>query len=168
MMIIKQEKGITLTALVTTIIVLLIIAGIGINYGRDTIKKAHLEELETNMLLIEAKAKGLVEEANTKIGLPSASDYADKQTSVRQELYINTAGMVKVDTPPSGILEEDEDNLYEVTEKTLSNWGLDDIELEENEKYIVELDDVNTEVEVYNTIGYDGKYSLKDIENIEI
>ena len=53
---IKQEKGITLTVLVTTIIVLLIIAGIGINYGRDTIQKAHLEELETNMLLIKAKA----------------------------------------------------------------------------------------------------------------
>ena len=163
---IKQEKGITLTALVVTIIVLSIIAGIGINYGRDTIKKAHLEELETNMLLIKAKAKGLVEEANTKIGLPSASDYADKQTSVRQELYINTAGMVKVDTAPSGIPQAD--NLYEVTEKTLSNWGLDDIKLEENEKYIVKLDDVGTEVEVYNTIGYDGKYSLKDIENIEI
>lgn len=163
---IKQEKGITLTVLVTTIIVLLIIAGIGINYGRDTIQKAHLEELETNMLLIKAKAKGLVEEANTKIGLPTASDYAEKQTSVRQELYIGTAGMVKVDTAPSGIPQAD--NLYEVTEKTLSNWGLDDIELEENEKYIVELDDVNTEVEVYNTIGYDGKYSLTEIENIEI
>ena len=167
MMIIKQEKGITLTALVTTIIVLLIIAGIGINYGRDTIEKAHLEELETNMLLIEAKAKGLVEEANTKIGLPSASDYADKQTSVRQELYINTAGMVKVDTPPSGIPQGD--NLYEVTKETLSYWGLGDIKLEENEKYIVQLDDENAEVEeVYNTIGYNGKYSLTDIENIEI
>ena len=167
MVIIKQEKGITLTALVTTIIVLLIIAGIGINYGRDTIKKAHLEELETNMLLIKAKAKGLVEEANTKIGLPSASDYADKQTSVRQELYINTAGMVKVDTPPSGIPQGD--NLYEVTKETLSYWGLGDIKLEENEKYIVQLDDENAEVEeVYNTIGYNGKYSLTDIENIEI
>ena len=164
---IKQEKGITLTALVVTIIVLSIIAGIGINYGRDTIQKAHLEELETNMLLIKAKAKGLVEEANTKIGLPSASDYAEKQNSVRQELYINTAGMVKVDTAPSGIPQAD--NLYEVTKNTLSYWGLDDINLEENEKYIVELDDVNTEVEeVYNTIGYDGKYSLTNIEKIEI
>ena len=163
---IKQEKGITLTVLVTTIIVLLIIAGIGINYGRDTIQKAHLEELETNMLLIKAKAKGLVEEANTKIGLPTASGYAEKQTSVRQELYIGTAGMVKVDTAPSGIPQAD--NLYEVTEKTLSNWGLDDIKLEENEKYIVKLDDVGTEVEVYNTIGYDDKYSLTEIENIEI
>lgn len=163
---IKQEKGITLAALVVTIIVLLIIAGIGIDYGRDTIQKAHLEELETNMLLIKAKAKGLVEEANTKIGLPTASDYAEKQTSVRQELYIGTAGMVKVDTALSGIPQAD--NLYEVTKNTLSNWGLDDIKLEENEKYIVKLDDVGTEVEVYNTIGYDGKYSLTDIENIEI
>ena len=164
---IKQEKGITLTVLVTTIIVLLIIAGIGINYGRDTIQKAHLEELETNMLLIKAKAKGLVEEANTKIGLPTASDYAEKQTSVRQELYLGTASMSKVDTAPSGIPQGD--NLYEVTKETLSYWGLGDIKLEENEKYIVQLDDENAEVEeVYNTIGYNGKYSLTDIENIEI
>ena len=51
---IKQEKGITLTALVVTIIVLSIIAGIGINYGRDTIEKAHLEELETNKLSLHS------------------------------------------------------------------------------------------------------------------
>ena len=57
----------------------------------------------------------------------------------------------------------------EVTKETLSYWGLGDIKLEENEKYIVQLDDENAEVEeVYNTIGYNGKYSLTDIENIEI
>ena len=83
---INKERGVTLVALVVTIAVLSIIAGIAIYTGKDTIKRANLEELRTNMLLIEAKAKGLVEEANFKIGLPTAADYASKQTSVRQEL----------------------------------------------------------------------------------
>ena len=163
---INENKGITLLALVVTIIVLLIIAGIGINYGSSTIKRAKLEELRSNMLLIEAKAKGLVEEANFKIGLPTAADYATKQQSVREELYIDTAKMEKVDNAPSGIPQAD--NLYEVTTETLAYWGLEDIELEDGEKYLVKLDDVNTTVEVYNTLGYDGKYSLTDIDNLEV
>ena len=163
---IKNNKGITLVALAITIAVLIILAGIGINYGKDTIKKANLEELRSNMLLIEAKAKGLVEEANFKIGLPTAADYADKQKTVIQELYINTAKMTKVDNAPSGIPQNE--NLYEVTTETLAYWGLDDIELEDGEKYLVKLDDVNTTVEVYNTLGYDGKYSLTDIDKLEV
>ena len=72
---IKNEKGITLVALAITIIVLLIIAGIGYNYGKEAIQKAQLEELRTNMLLIEAKAKGLVEEVNFKIGLTKVNNF---------------------------------------------------------------------------------------------
>ena len=164
---INKERGVTLVALVVTIAVLSIIAGIAIYTGKDTIKRANLEELRTNMLLIEAKAKGLVEEANFKIGLPTAADYASKQTSVRQELYINTAKMTTVDsiTLPTGISKAD--NLYVVTKDTMAYWGLEDIELQEGENYLVKLDDVNTTVEVYNTLGYNVKYSLTDIDNIE-
>ena len=61
---VKENKGITLIALMVTIIILLIIVGIAIYNGKETIQKANLEELRTNMLLIEAKAKGLVEEKN--------------------------------------------------------------------------------------------------------
>lgn len=161
----KENRGVTLLALVITIVVMLIIASIAVYTGTGTIKQAQLEELKTNMLLIEAKAKGLVEEANFKIGLPTAQDYESKQTSVRQELYIDTAKMTKVDTAPSGIPQYA--NLYEVTTETMNYWGLDDIKLEGDEKYLVKLDDVNATVEVYNTLGYDGKYSLTEIDSIE-
>ena len=63
---IKKENGITLIALGVTIIVLLIIASIGVYSGKETIKKAQLEEMRTNMLLIQAKSKEYVEEANFK------------------------------------------------------------------------------------------------------
>ena len=60
----EDNRGITLVALVVTIIVLLILAGIGINTGISSMEKVKLEELKTNMLLIEAKARECVEEAN--------------------------------------------------------------------------------------------------------
>ena len=161
---IRENKGITLVALVVTIIVLLILAGIGLNYGNDTIKKANLEELRTNMLLIEAKAKGLVEEANFKMGI-SPDD--NKKTEVRKEVYENEAKL----QPASGISAPSQipvSKCYVVTQETMNLWGIEDIELEDDEYYLIEFDDENATVEVYNTLGYDGKYSLTDIDKLEV
>ena len=66
--IIEKNNGVTLLALVITIVVLLIIAGITVYEGKETINRSKLEELRTNMLLIQAKSKEYVEEANFKIG----------------------------------------------------------------------------------------------------
>ena len=33
---------------------------------------------------------------------------------------------------------------------------------------MIKFDDTNLTVEVYNTKGYDGKYSLTEIDNLEI
>lgn len=161
---IRSNKGITLMTLVITAIVLLIIAGIGINYGSDTIKKATLEEKRTNMLLIQAKAKEYVEEANFKMGI-SPDD--NKKAEVRKEVYEGEAKLQPASevSAPSGIPV---DECYVVTEDTMNLWGLQDIKLEDEEKYLIKFDDTNATVEVYNTIGYDGKYSLTDIDNIEI
>ena len=161
---IKNEKGITLVALAVTIIVLLILASIGFNYGRDTIKKAQLEELRTNMLLIEAKAKEYVEEANFKMGI--SPDDA-KKTEVRQEVYVDTAKLQPATniSAPSGIPVSD---CYVVTQETMDLWGLDDMELEDGENYLIKFDDTNATVEIYNTLGYNGKYSLTDIDNLEV
>ena len=60
----KNSKGITLIALVITVIVLLIIATISINYGMEIAQKSNIESIKTNMLLIEAKSKLYAEEYN--------------------------------------------------------------------------------------------------------
>ncbi len=161
---IKNENGITLVALVITIIVLVIIASIGIKYGSDAIDEAQLEELRTNMLLIEARAKGVVEEANFKMGI--SPDEAKKE-QVRQEVYVEETKLQKADgiSAPSQIPVSE---CYEVTAETMTLWGIEDIELEENEKYLIKFDDTNATVEVYNTLGYDGNYSLTDIDNLEV
>ena len=159
-----RNKGITLVSLIVTIIVLIIIASISINIGSNMIKKAGLEELKTNMLLIQAKAKEYVEEANFKMG----KNADEKKETVRNEVYVEKAKLKEpqIVAPPIDLTD-----CYELTEETYQNWGLDKIQLESNEHYLVKFDEQNMTVEVYNIPGYkaaDGqKYSLTDIDKIE-
>ena len=48
----------------------------------------------------------------------------------------------------------------------MNEWGLKDIETHNNEYYLIKFDDANATVEIYNTKGYDGRYSLTDIDNM--
>ena len=76
-----NNKGITLVALVITVIVLLIIASIVVYTGTDTIKNANLQSLKTNMLLIEAKGREYVENASHELGVnPSEATEEMKNT----------------------------------------------------------------------------------------
>ena len=164
----KKEQGITLIALSVTIIVLLIIAGISVYSGKDIIKKGKLEELRTNMLLVQVKARETVEQANFKMG-PNPDE--TKKAEVRAEVYETEAKLKKVSdlgiTVPSGASSAD---CYAVTEESLQNWGLNKIELSDGEYYIIQFDDTNAKVEIYNTLGYSNNgtmvYSLTQIDNI--
>lgn len=162
----KKTKGVTLISLVITVIVLLIITGISIYSGKEIIKKAKLEELKTNMLLIKAKAKEYVEEANFKMGINPDDN---KKSEVRAEVYINTA---KLESAADMTLN---DNIptaecYKLTAEAIEVWGLNEIEIDEGEYYLIQFKDTentNLSVEIYNTKGYEGKYSLTEIEQIE-
>lgn len=170
----KENKGITLVALIVTIIVLLIIAGIAVYNGKETIQKANLESLRTNMLLIEAKAKGLVEEANFQLGPnfknESQENQATKLAEVRQSIYDDEnklGNSTSISGVPSGVPTGD--NVYVFTSETAALWGLDNVygELESGENYLIEFDEENATVEIYNTIGYQGHYSLTEIDELQ-
>ena len=59
----KNVKGITLIALIVTITVILIIAGITIYKGSEIIIEAKKEDVKTNMLLVQAEIKNYAEQA---------------------------------------------------------------------------------------------------------
>ncbi len=168
-MIKKEEKGVTLIVLVITIIVLSIIASIGYFNGKEVIQKEKLESLKTNMLLIQAKAKECVENATFKMGINP--DEA-KKNEVRNQIYIDEYKLIKVSDKtdliiPNGITVNE--NFYYVTNDTLSKLGLDKIEIgNENGEYLIEFNEGENKVEIYNTMGYEGKYSLTDLQNIEL
>lgn len=162
----NKTKGITLISLTITVIVLIILAGIGIFSGKNMIKKAKLEELKTNMLLIQAKAKEYVEEATFRMGI---NPNEEKKTTVRQEVYGSETGaqLEKAETIPTEFAIEDTTTCYWLTPETQEKWGLNKIEMEKDERYLIQFDETNLTVEIYNTKGYDGKYSLKEIDTIQ-
>ena len=161
----EDNRGITLVALVVTIIVLLILAGIGINTGISSMEKVKLEELKTNMLLIEAKARECVEEANFRMGATTDETVVE---SVRKEIYEVNNKLEKANSTnvPNSPGEIDLTDCYVITKETFDLWGLNKIKLSEDEKYLVRFNEKEIKVEeVYNTKGYDGKYSLTEIES---
>ena len=168
-----KNKGITLVALTITIIILLIIAGISISAGGNMIKKANLEALKTNMLLIKTKGKEYVENANFKLG-PKFDTAEDKQTRIdnaKTELKGTIATSDEVAQIKNKIGENKVDTDYtfysELTMSNLEEMGIKGVQLEDDETYIIRYEIDSMEVEVYNTLGYNGKYSLTDIDKIE-
>lgn len=162
----KREEGITLIALSITIIVMIILAGIAIYGSTDIIKEAKLEELKTNMLLIQAKAREYVEDATFKMGMNP--DDA-KKASVRDEVYVENAKLKKVAESelPSNFEISDATTCYWLTSEAQTSWGLSKMKLENDEKYLIQFKETDVTVEVYNTKGYQGNYSLTAIDQIE-
>lgn len=166
----KENKGITLISLAITIILLLVLSTVIVSTSTESIERAKLEELRTNLLLIQAKAQEYVEEVNFKLGIKPTDEaqleeYNNKKLSIREEIYEGKAKLKKADTSVSSDINIT-DNFYEVTQEALVEWNLD-IETFDQNKYLVEFDDENSTLKVYNTRGYSGKYSLEEIEEIE-
>lgn len=101
-----NNKGITLIALIITIIVMLIIASITVYGGSKIIKKAQKEDVKTNMLLLQAEIKNYVEQArfeNKKIEnfLNEGITIGDTTLKISQEEEIQGEQFYSILTPMS-------------------------------------------------------------------
>lgn len=174
----KNEKGITLVVLTITIIILLILAGITVYTGKDSIQKANLEGLKTNMLLIETKAREYVENASFDLGIDPQNATEEMKTNARNELngedkgtLVTSDDAIVKDLLNIGIKQEDIDNgkVYKLTTENLEKMGINEVESNDEEGwYVIVYNIDDTTAEIYYTIGYQGKYSLTDIEQIEL
>ena len=145
-----NNKGITIIALIITIILMLILVTVTFNIGTEEIEKAKLEDLKTTMLLIKGRAQ-IVADKN---------DFG--------ESYDNT-GMLKLedatgfDTSKIQSIVEDTSNLYIWEQSAMDNNNVD-VEISKEEFYIIDY----VTGEVYYSLGYpyDGTvyYSLTDIQ----
>ena len=174
----KNEKGITIVVLTITIILLLILAGITIYMGQDSIQKANLEGLKTNMLLIQTKAKEYVENASFDLGIDPQNATNEMKTNAQNELTGEDKGMLVTSSDSivnellnMGILQEDIDNgkVCKLTTENLKNMGINNVESnDEDGWYVIVYNIDDTTAEIYHTIGYQGKHSLTEIEQIEL
>ncbi len=157
------NKGITIIALIITVVVMLILAGVGVYYGSDAIEKARLEDIRTNMFQIKSKAKIVAEQYNFKdidnlVGTPL---YEENKT---MQDYVAQAIPDELESIFSNL--ENKDKLYLWSQNDLNNEGLNSIQINAEEFYIVyyDLKDTNA-TEVYYSKGFDGAYSLTDLQN---
>ena len=160
----NNAKGITLIALTITIIILLILASITIYSGKESIKKAQLESLKTNMLLIKAKAKEYVEQASFKNGV-NKSEISEEAKNELKGKEANASDYSKQNITING-----GEILYKLTSDNLKEMGLKDVKLGSNEEYLVKYNIKDVTVEVYNTSGYENNgttvYSLSELEKV--
>ena len=178
----KKNNGITMVALIITVVILIIIAGISINVGGKAITISKLENLKTNILLIEVKAKEQVENANFDLGTN-----IDKVTEEEKNTRIEQAkGELKGEEITTGdifsnnvkittetIQEENKNNIYyyKISTQDLIGMGLNKLKSSEEEGYyVVRYDLKNTKTEIYNTKGfnYENKivYSLTEVKEL--
>ncbi len=147
----KLENGITIIALIITIILMLILVGVTIHFSTDAIDKAKLEDIKTDMISIKTRAKIVAEQYNFK----------DIEALVGSEITAEEAGKI-------GLEEEivaNGDKILKWSSSDLANQNLSSIQ---GDKYIVfyDLEDPNN-CEVYSIEGYEGKYySLTDLQNL--
>lgn len=152
---VTNERGITLVALTITIVVLIILAGITIKFGSDTISKAELENIKTNMLLLQGKLKTYAEQAKF-----------EKKTEVGIGNSIAPGSNIASKASNAGIT--DITGWYYFTNDQMDQMGLKGIQKEEGD-FIVKFDIENATVkeeEVVYTPGYKGNYTLKGISEI--
>ena len=178
----KENKGITLVALVITIVVLLILAGISIGKGSNIIKSSQLENLKTNMLLIKVKAKEYVENANFQLGtnFERATDKDTRILNAKSELQGEEITDSSIFNDGINISQENltKDNLnyiyyYKLNTNNLADMGLSKVESDEkNGWYIIKYNIKNLEIEIYNTLGFGNNgskyYSLTELQNVNL
>lgn len=180
----KNNKGITMVALIITIIIIIIIAGISIGAGSKVIDKTQLENLATNMLLIKGKAKEYVENANFNLGTSvnslSESEKEQRISKAKESLkgtevedaseFFGNIGITEQE------LQEEKINLnfyYKLSTEDLKDIGLTNVKSDEkNGWYIIRYSISDSTVEIYNEKGFTKEdityYALSDIENLEL
>ena len=174
----EKNKGITMITLVITIVLLLILAGITVGTGGNIIKKSELENLKTNMLLIEAKGKEYLENANFKLGT-KIETVSQEEKNKRIETAKNELRGEDITNDmyiyENIIIKEESEYIYyyKLNNQNLTDIGLTNVKSdEENGWYIIKYDIKNVIVEVYNTKGFENEenkyYSLNQLENINI
>ena len=102
----QNNKGITLITLIMTVIILLIIAGLSINYGINTYKSSKVMKFETYMKILQKKVDIMIEEGidYTTVGTALTNGQKDRLQAI----------MPTIDTSEPQLRYFSSDNIEEV------------------------------------------------------
>lgn len=163
----KNEKGITLVILTITIIVMMILAGIAVHYSRDLIRNAKLQDLKTNMLLIQAKAKECVEEVSFQTANINDGSTIEQIKSTNYKGTPLVGSGIEEEAKATGKIEDAKINeYYYFTLEDLKSIGITELLPEDYGYFIVRYNLEKISVDVINTKGYKGAYDIQEIISI--
>ena len=150
-----SNKGITIISLIITIIIMLILATVVIQFGTKEIEKAKLDDLKETMLLIKVRAKIVIDkeefgESYNNAGMVKVSETTNYDLSSLQSV-LNTI--------------EDISNLYIWEQTAMDNYNID-VEITSTEFFVIDY----STGEIYYSLGYSNDtgtyYSLTDIQEL--
>ncbi len=153
----KSQKGLTLVGTIFFVLIIAFIVFGVVYYVRMHTTKEELEDIKTDLLLVQAKVKKI------------SSDYILEK---KEEILIGTKITDIKDEPAiqeflnqnSIDIEEKDKKYYAINQQNLDEMELPQVKLEEDAYYIGEY----TDGEVYYTKGYElAGSSYYDIDNIE-
>lgn len=181
----KNNKGITMITLAVMLVILLMLATITMYYGNSAIKEAKLQDLKTNMLLIQASLKNDLEKYHFETNTMNEDEKNSKKSEYLKGKDISSSECVEVkqafdmlNNNQQIINKINEDypqvegqfEYYYLNESTLKQIGLNDVKSDSENGYYIVAYSMNPTfsniVEIINTKGYFGNYSLKRIETL--
>lgn len=162
----KNNRGITVIALIITIIITIILATIVIKYGTAEISKAKIEDLKATMLLIKGRAQISIDKANFE------KDYEEIGV-IKLELENDVLSLPETATEEYDLSSlqstlnslENKDELYIWEQAAMDNNNIN-VEITDKDFFVI---DYNT-MEVYSSVGYEAEdetlYSLTQLQEV--
>ena len=153
---INSEKGITIVSLVLTIVVLGVLTAVTVNAGGSILKQVQLQNINTNMMLIQAKVKTISEQANF-----------NKDTSIyKGNVVSDVSGNKNVQKLVEDGVIDDTSKYYVLWQEHLKDMGLEKIDVEDG--YVVNYD--TQEIIYVKGFEHDGTtyYKLSDMRILTI
>lgn len=151
-----NQRGVTLITLIIMIIMIMIISGITVVTGTGIIKRANLQNINTNMLLIQAKAKTLSEQ----------SKFNKNEDNLKGKIISEIKDNEKINKLLSSGIINSEDEYYLLSQEDLNSMGLEKIKIEDG--YLVNYGNE----EIIYLKGFEDKgniyYKLSETKTLDI
>lgn len=148
----KEERGITLIALMIILVLIGIVIFLGLQYARNYMDNQKNEDIKATMLSIQ----GVVTNINNKHTVDSENNIL---VGVKVDLENDVAEYNITEEFKTILLSIENANLYILNQEELNNYGIKDVTVTSDEFYVV---DYNSG-EVFYSVGINGKYKLSEI-----
>ena len=160
-----KQNGVAIPVLIIVIVIIMAIASVIVHYVNEIVEENRLQDLRTNMLLIQAETKKDLEEVcfqTANLDAKKEEDLAKINEIKKQNLKgrLVQESEIKNSIPQEITIDE---NCYYLDENNLNEIGVKDLNSDEYGYFIVKYDFSNITVEVINTKGYEGKYTLTQL-----